>query len=218
MTIQDVDFSGWQFFSHPVVHKPRIRFTGCSPNFHDKRSKLFRGGAVLAIMVSGLSASAVDARPDLPEYFRGNLQKTGLQLVHPNDRRRPAAKARRLPTANRTLPHVNLSGNRPTLSVRIAFGDIPSRQKVPSERDGSLAIPVEPESTGASEIPDATAPSTMPPCTQSADMATCPSLAATEQLPASPPVQPPQPIFTLRRIILLGVLAAGFGLLALVRR
>lgn len=218
MTIQDVDFSGWQFFSHPVIHKPRIRFTGCSPNFHDRRSKLFPGGAVVAIMIAGFAVSPVDARPNLPEYFRGNHQKAGLQLVHPNDRRRPAAKARRPPTTIRTLPHVNLSVIRPTSSVRIAFGDIPSRQKVPSERDGSLAIPVESESTGASEISDATAPSTRPPCTRSADMATCPSLAATEQLPASPPVQPPQTIFTLRRIILLGVLAAGFGLLALVRR
>lgn len=220
MTIQDVNFSDWQFVSHPIVDKPRLRFSGCSPNFHSRRSPLFRGGAVLAIMISGLAASPVDARSDLPEYFQGHFQKAGPQLAPPIDRCRPAARSRRLPIANRALPPVNLSVIRPTLSVRIASGDIPSPRKTrpSSERERSRVDQVDTESTGDSEIPDATAPSTRPPCTPSADPATCPSLVAAEELPISPPAPPAQTIFTLRRIILIGFLAAGFGLLAFVRR
>lgn len=218
MTIQDVDFSGWQFVSHPIDHKPRLRSPGCSPRHQKSRLTLARGGAVLAILISGLAASPVDARPDLPRNVRWNPQKTGLHLVDPTDRRRARGRVRHSPTADREFSHPKPAVIRPTLSISIASGDAPTPQKLSSERVPSRADQVDSESTDVSEIPDATKPSSVPPCTQSAHTATCPSQAATEQPSPVPRAPSPREIFTPRRMILLGVLAVGFGLLAFVRR
>lgn len=220
MTIQNVDFSGWPFFSHPVIHKPRIRFTGCSPNFHDRRSKLFRGGAVVAIMMAGLAAPPVDARLNLPDQFLSQRQTTGHRLVAPINRHQSALKARRMPARDQPfLFPIALSAVRPALSLGLASGDVPSPQESSSStgRDGNGVEQEENGSTDDSQVPDATAPATKPPCPRSAKARMSQSRSPAEP-PISPPAAPPQPIITLRRIILLGVLAAGFGLLAFVRR
>jgi hypothetical protein len=216
MTIQRIDSSGWRFVSHPTTHKPRIRLLGCSPNFQAKPSKLLRRGTLVAIMIWGLAAPPVEARSYRQDQYLSDHQSTGLQLARPFDRRRLAGKARRQPTPNRSPAPVGMSAIRPSFSVRIVSADAPSPEesRPSSEHDANGSVPKKTGSKIDSEISDTTAPATHPTCPRSALATSFKPQSAVE----SPVLPPPQPIITLRRIILLGVLAAGFGLLAFVRR